>query len=505
MQNFVIAGGGTAGWMAAAALSRFLGKQANITLVESDAIGTVGVGEATIPQIRLFNHGLGIDENAFVAATQGSFKLGIQFDGWTGEGQNYIHAFGNVGRQLGLTSYHHYWLRALKNDITTDLWSASPCAVASAENRFGRVEEKPGQLPSDVAYAYHFDAGLYAKFLRQYAETAGVKRIEGLIAEVTQDCENGAIQLLRLESGQVVEGDFFIDCTGFHGLLIEGALNAGYHDWRHWLPCDRAVAVPCETTQPLTPYTRASARKAGWQWRIPLQHRTGNGHVYSSAHMADDEAASILLDNLDGAALDTPRTLQFTTGKRKRAWVKNCVALGLSAGFMEPLESTSIHLIQSAIARLLQLLPGNQIADADITEYNRQTDFEWERIRDFLILHYHANGRNEPFWQAVRDTEIPDSLAHKIALFEANGRIVREHEELFTEAGWLQVLVGQGIVPEGYHPLADQLSEKDLSEFLKLTGQHAKTVASRMPDHSKYIARHCAAQQQPSPTNRIVA
>ncbi len=505
MQNFVIAGGGTAGWMAAAALSRFLGKQANITLVESDAIGTVGVGEATIPQIRLFNHGLGIDENAFVAATQGSFKLGIQFDGWTGEGQNYIHAFGNVGRQLGLTSYHHYWLRALKNGITTDLWSASPCAVASAENRFGRVEEKPGQLPSGVAYAYHFDAGLYAKFLRQHAEAGGVKRIEGLIAEVTQDCENGAIQLLRLESGQVVEGDFFIDCTGFHGLLIEGALNAGYHDWRHWLPCDRAVAVPCETTQPLTPYTRASARKAGWQWRIPLQHRTGNGHVYSSAHIADDEAASILLDNLDGAALDTPRTLQFTTGKRKRAWVKNCVALGLSAGFMEPLESTSIHLIQSAIARLLQLLPGNQIADADITEYNRQTDFEWERIRDFLILHYHANGRNEPFWQAVRDTEIPDSLAHKIALFEANGRIVREHEELFTEAGWLQVLVGQGIVPEGYHPLADQLSEKDLSEFLKLAGQHAKTIASRMPDHSAYIAQHCAAQQQPSPTNRIVA
>ncbi|QTD55249.1 tryptophan halogenase family protein [Parasphingorhabdus cellanae] len=491
--------------MAAAALSRFLGKQANITLIESDAIGTVGVGEATIPQIRLFNHGLGIDENAFVAATQGSFKLGIQFDGWNGDDQHYIHAFGNIGRQLGLVGYHHYWLRALKGSQNNDLWSASPCAVAANENRFARVEERPGQLPSGVAYAYHFDAGLYAKFLRQYAETNGVKRIEGTIAEVAQHPESGVIQSLHLESGQAIAGDFFIDCSGFRGLLIEGALNAGYDDWRHWLPCDRAVAVPCEASQPLTPYTKASARKAGWQWRIPLQHRTGNGHVYSSAHISDDEAASILLDNLDGAALDDPRQLQFTTGKRKRAWVKNCVALGLSAGFMEPLESTSIHLIQSAIARLLQLLPGAHIAEADIAEYNCQTDFEWERIRDFLILHYHANGRNEPFWQAVRDAEIPDSLAHKIALFEANGRIVREHEELFTEAGWLQVLIGQGIMPDGYHPLADQLSEKDLSEFLKLAGQHATAVASRMPDHGDYIAQHCAAAQISSPTNRILA
>ena len=401
LPRFVVVGGGTAGWMAAAALARFLGPEAGIRLVESDEIGTVGVGEATIPQIRLFNEALGIDEDDFVRATQGSFKLGIEFVGWNGPGSRYLHAFGSVGRPLGLVPFHHYWLRHRAEGGETALWDYSPAAIGAKANRFGRIEDEPGRLPSGLAWAYHFDASLYAAYLRRYGEERGVQRTEGRIAEVEKG--DAGIAAVLLESGERIAGDFFIDCSGFRGLLIEGALTTGYEDWSHWLPCDRALAVPCTRVEPLTPYTRATAREAGWQWRIALQHRTGNGYVYASGHIGDDEAAASLLANLDGEPLGDPRPLRFTAGRRRKAWNRNCLALGLAGGFLEPLESTSIHLVQSGIARFLQLLPGSGgVNEADAAEYNRQTEFEWESIRDFLILHYHSNGRDGAFWRACR-------------------------------------------------------------------------------------------------------
>ncbi|OYY76048.1 MAG: tryptophan halogenase [Sphingomonas sp. 28-62-20] len=491
--EIVIIGGGTAGWMAAAALARFVGAQASIRVIESDEIGTVGVGEATIPQLKLFNAGLGIDEAAFVRATNATFKLGIEFDGWRTPGARYIHAFGGIGRGLGLIPFHHYWLRHRAEGGSEALWAFSASAQAAAQHRFAPLQDQPGQAPSGMDYAFHFDAGLYAAFLRRFAEGLGVRRTEGRIADVVLNGETGFVEAVTLAGGARISGDLFIDCSGFRGLVIEQALASGYEDWSHWLPCDRALAVPSARTAPLTPFTRSTARDAGWQWQIPLQHRTGNGHVYCSAFMADEEAAQQLLSKLDGKPLADPRPLRFATGKRRQMWVKNCVALGLAAGFMEPLESTSIHLIQSGIARLLQLFPAAGFDSADIAEFNRQADFEWASIRDFLILHYHANARDGAFWAACRDMTIPDSLAHKLALFKANGRIFREHEELFTELGWVQVLIGQGIDPAGYHPLADQLSRQELAEFMTLARQHTDRVVVALPDHAAFIARHCAA------------
>ena len=493
IRNIVIVGGGTAGWMAAAALARFLGPAYAIRLVESDEIGTIGVGEATIPQIRLFNHGLGIDEDDFLRATGGTFKLGIEFEGWTAPGERYIHAFGSLGRGLGLIPFHHYWLRHRAEGGTSALWDYSPSAIAARANRFGRPDDGPGKLPSGVAYAFHFDAALYAAYLRRYAEARGVRRSEGRVVDVALAGETGLIEAVSLAGGERIEGDFFIDCSGFRGLLIEQALGAGHEDWSHWLPCDRALAVPCMPAGPLTPYTRSTAREAGWQWRIPLQHRTGNGYVYSSRFVSDDEAAATLLANLDGEAMGDPRPLRFTTGRRREAWRGNCVALGLAAGFMEPLESTAIHLVQAGIARLLQLFPQHRIEQAETDEYNRQTQFEWEAIRDFLILHYHANGRDGPLWKACREMEIPDSLRRKLELFRASGRIFRVEEELFTEPGWLQLMIGQGVAPRGHHPIADQLPGEQLAEFLALAQRHAAHVAGQMPAHQDYVARHCAA------------
>lgn len=492
-RTITIVGGGTAGWMAAASLGRFLTVGWRIRLIESDAIGTVGVGEATIPQLHNFNRALGIDEDDFVRSTGATFKLGIEFDGWSAPGERYIHAFGAVGRGLGLIPFQHYWLRHRSEGGAQSLWDFSPAAQAARRNRFGRLQERPGNLPTGLAYAFHFDASLYAAFLRRYAEANRVERIEGRITDVTLQGEDGFVEAVTLDDGRSIPGDLWIDCSGFRGLLIEQALSSGYDDWSHWLPCDRAMAVPCESVSPLTPYTRSTARDAGWQWRIPLQHRTGNGYVYCSKFIDDDDAATQLLANLDGKPLDQPRPLRFTTGKRRRAWVKNCVALGLASGFMEPLESTSIHLVQSGIARLLQLLPVAGFQAADIAEYNRQTDFEWQSIRDFLILHYHANGRDGDFWRACREMTIPDSLAHRIEVFRASGRLFREHEELFTDVGWLQVLLGQGVSPTAYHPLADQISSTELSEFMHLASRHAEHVASRLPDHADFIAANCAA------------
>jgi tryptophan 7-halogenase len=493
VRNVVIVGGGTAGWMAAAALSRFLGKSVSIRLVESDEIGTVGVGEATIPQIRLFNDGLGIDEDSFVRATQGSFKLGIEFVDWLEPGHRYFHGFGIVGQKLGLIPFHHYWLRYRREGGTTDLWDFSPNIVAARENRFGRPVERPGR-PSGVAYAFHFDAGLYARFLRGFAEARGVVRSEGRIGDVALNGESGSVEAVTLESGERIAGDFFIDCSGFRGLLIEQALSSGYEDWSRYLPCDRALAVPCASTKPFTPYTRSTAREGGWQWRIPLQHRTGNGLVYCSGHLSDEAAAATLLANLDGEPLADPRALRFVAGKRRRAWIGNCVALGLASGFLEPLESTSIHLVQTAIARLLQLFPRNGIEPADIAQFNAETDFEYESIRDFIVLHYRANRRQgSEFWRYCREMALPDSLAHKIALFEANGRIARYNQELFDAPSWLQVMWGQGIRPRGYNPLADSLTRQELDKFLSLSRRHARQVAAGMPPHEAFIAAHCAA------------
>jgi tryptophan 7-halogenase len=491
--RIVIVGGGTAGWMAAAALARFTASVYSITLIESDAIGTVGVGEATIPQIHHFNHALGIDEAEFVRETQGTFKLGIQFVDWLRPGHSYMHAFGAVGRPLGLLEFHHYWLRGQKLGVNHGLDAYSLSASAARANAFTAAVPGVNGQPTPVTYAYHFDAGLYAAFLRKYAEGLGVVRHEGNITSVDQNSETGFIQSATLANGTSVSGDIFIDCSGFRGLLIEETLNTGYDDWSHWLPSDRALAVPCASTASLTPYTRSTAKKAGWQWRIPLQHRTGNGIVYSSQYMSDDEACSVLLDGLDGEAMADPRPIAFKTGKRKKFWNRNVVALGLSGGFMEPLESTSIHLIQSGIERFLKFLPLGEIHDIDVNAYNEQCAFEFESIRDFLILHYHANERSNPFWVDCQNMAIPDSLSDKIELYRANGRIFRFNEELFTQTGWLQVMASQGIETKGHHPLVGQLSNDELSEFLALTRKHTDKMVASMPSHNAFIAQHCAA------------
>jgi tryptophan halogenase len=490
-RRVLIVGGGTAGWMTAAALARFLESGWEIALIESDAIGTVGVGEATIPQIQLFNAGLGLDEDQFLRATQGTIKLGIEFDGWTAPGERYMHAFGMVGRGLGLLPFHHYWLRARAMGAAKPFGQYCWNERTAYADRYARPGARPGPF-GPLIHAFHFDAALYAAHLRAYAEARGVTRTEGRIVEVAPGPEG--VSHVRLESGATLGADLFIDCTGFRGLLIEETLGAGFEDWSEWLWCDRALAVPCERAGAFTPYTRASARAAGWQWRIPLQHRTGNGYVYSSRHLSDDEAAATLLANLDGQAQADPRPLRFKAGRRRSAWVKNTVAIGLSAGFLEPLESTSIHLIQSGIARLLALMPGGRNDAALADEFNRQTAWEWERVRDFIILHYHATGRHEPFWQGVRSVPLPPELAARIELFRETGTVRRDHDELFAEPGWTQVFLGQGVTPERWHPLAETLSHADLTGFLKAIDDALARETAALPLHRDFIEDRCAAR-----------
>ncbi len=489
MRRMVIAGGGSAGWMAAAALARFLPHGWHITLVESDSIGTVGVGEATIPQIALFNAGLGIDEADFLKATQGSFKLGIEFAGWGARDESYLHAFGLVGRPLGLLPFHQYWLRARAAGKAGPLGRYVFNDVAARAGRFGRTGRSDGPVP-ELVTAYHFDAGLYAAYLRQYAEARGVVRVEGMIERVERDGTSGDIAALALSGERRIEGDLFIDCTGFGGRLIAQELGVGFDDWSRWLPCDRAWAVPCARVDPVIPYTRATARQAGWQWRIPLQQRTGNGHVFCSAAVSEDEAAAVLLANLDGPAEAEPRLLKFTTGKRKAFWAHNCVALGLASGFMEPLESTSIHLVQAGIARLLQFLPQGPVADIGRDTFNRLSATEFERIRDFLILHYHANGREgEAFWDQCRHMVLPDTLTEKLELFRSQGQVLREADELFTEPGWVQVLIGQHVLPQRWHPLAEAIGEKDLADFMQLVESSYARGAAALPEHGQWLAK----------------
>lgn len=493
--RIVIVGGGTAGWITAAVLARFFDPRLHaLTLIESDEIGTIGVGEATIPQIQLLNQALGFDEDEFVRATQATYKLGIEFAGWGDADSLYMHAFGQVGRQVGAVPFHHYWLRQHRDGNAGALGDYALNAVAAYGGRMARGKPATSALFGALGHAFHFDAGRYARFLRRYAEARGVVRLEGRIEAVEQHGESGNVTGLTLADGRSVEGDFFVDCTGFSGLLIERTLATGYEDWSHWLPCDRAVAVPSRHgVGRLTPYTRSVAQEWGWQWRIPLQNRIGNGMVYCSQAVSDEIAVDRLLGQLDGEPLADPRPLRFMTGRRRRAWNRNVVAIGLAAGFLEPLELTSIHLIQSAVERLIKFLPGAYADPADAAAYNAQTAFEWERVRDFIVLHYHLNRRAEPFWNACAAMSVPDSLTEKLELFAANGRIARFNEELFAEAGWLQVLIGQGLVPRGYHPLVDILSDAELAEMLSLMRQSITKTVAAMPRHEDFIARHCRA------------
>jgi tryptophan halogenase len=494
LKHIVIAGGGTAGWMAAAALAQLLGKAWRITLVESEEIGTVGVGEATIPLINVYNQALGLDENQFMRETAATFKLGIEFVNWGRLGERYIHGFGPLGPDIGLAKFHHYWLKMRAAGRAGPLDDYSVNIVAARANKFMRARrDVPNSPLGEIAHAYHFDAGLYAAFLRRYAEARGVVRIEGRIEGATTRAADGHVDAVVMQGGRRIEGDLFVDCSGFRGLLIEQTLSTGYEDWSRWLPADRAFAVPCENTTPLLPYTRATAHGAGWQWRIPLQHRIGNGHVFSSAFMPEQQAADILLANLPGPRLAEPRMLKFVTGKRRRLWNKNVVAVGLASGFLEPLESTSIHLIQNTVARLTTFFPFERIHEADVEEFNRQSDFEFERIRDFIILHYKATQRSDTeFWNYCRQMSVPDTLQHKIDLFAANGRIVRENSELFSEISWAEVLLGQNIVPRGYHPLVDTIPEPRIEEFLANVKQTIARCVEQMPDHAAYVASECA-------------
>jgi tryptophan halogenase len=499
ISNIVIVGGGTAGWMTAAALSKVLKGKYNIKLVESDEISTIGVGEATIPMINLFNRLLELDEDEFMRKTQATFKLGIEFVDWGRLGDRYIHGFGPIGQDLWTVDFHQYWLKQYLAGKAEELEHYALSASACRANKFIRAQPQMENSPlARIAHAYHFDASLYAKFLREFSEARGVQRIEGKIVEVRQREGDGFVEAVRLERGELVGGELFIDCSGFRALLIEGALKSGYEDWSHWLPMDRAWAVPCTSAKELTPYTRATARGAGWQWRIPLQHRIGNGHVYASKYISDDEAASILLANLDGEPLASPRPIKFQTGKRKRAWVKNVVAIGLSSGFLEPLESTSIHLIQMGIAHLITYFPSAGFEEADTRQFNRIMDLEYEWVRDFIILHYKATERTDtPFWNHVRTMGIPESLQHKMDVYRANGRVYRNADELFSTVSWLQVMHGQRLRPRSYHPLVDLIGEQEIQGYLEEVSGVIKACVRAMPSHALYIADHCAAMEVP--------
>lgn len=490
MRRIVIAGGGTAGWMAAAALARTMGHAIELTLVESEQIGTVGVGESTIPPLQTFNQLLGIPEAEFMRATSATFKLGIEFENWKEEGHSYFHSFGTTGRDHWSAGFQHFWLHGLTqgHDAPYDDYCIE--LLAAHQGKFAHLPD------NRINYAYQLDATRYAAFLRRLAEEAGCTRVEGRIGSVELTGETGDIAALVLEGGRRIEGDLFLDCTGFRALLIEGALHSGFDDWTHWLPCDRAVAVQTTLEGPPVPYTRAIAHEAGWQWRIPLQHRRGNGIVYCSRYMGDDEALDKLLATVEGSRLIEPNRLRFTTGARRRQWHRNCVAVGLSGGFLEPLESTSIHLIQRAVLRLIRMLPLGRVSERDVAEFNDQQLTDMDQVRDFLILHYKATDRRDsPFWRHCAAMPVPDSLTQKIELFRETGRVFRKNEELFAENSWIQVMMGQGIMPQSYHPVATKLPPQELAALLDgLRESTARTVAS-LPEHQAYIARYCAAQE----------
>nr|WP_010130164.1 tryptophan halogenase family protein [Microbulbifer agarilyticus] len=489
VKNLVILGGGTAGWITAALMCKVLGKSINITLVESDKIGTVGVGEATIPPIINFNQALGLDEKEFLRETKGTIKLGIQFENWLTQGDSYMHAFGTIGKNFPFCDFHHFWVRHRQNGGTESLWDYSLNYQAAKNNKFSPLSQIKGTNLPGISYAYHFDAGLYAQFLRKYAEAKGATRIEGTVDEVKLNPESGYVEKLVLEGGNEVQGDLFVDCTGMAAMLIHKALGVGYDDWSHWLPCDRAQAVPSALVKPIVPYTRSIAHEAGWQWRIPLQHRTGNGIVYSSRHWTDEQAREVLISNLDAEPLADPKVIRFRTGRRREAWRKNVVAIGLSSGFLEPLESTSIHMIQSTATRLIKCFPHRGIRAEEVAEYNRQSQVESERIRDFIILHYKANQRRDSeFWRQCEEMAVPDSLQEKIELFRKSGKAFRDFDDLFTEVAWQQVLIGQGVMPEDHHVIADGLSDSQLTDLMGSLQTLIQGTVKQLPSHEQFLA-----------------
>jgi tryptophan 7-halogenase len=508
IRKVVIAGGGTAGWLAACALTHQFRDQLDITLVESEQIGTIGVGESTIPTLRTFHRLLQIDEREFMSAVAGSFKLSISFENWKRPGHRYIHPFGRTGLGTWACEFHHFWLDSLRRGMHSELGDYCLETMASLANRFAINTSgdsgaarwstrwstpQSGAEREDLSYAYHIDATLYAAFLRRKSEGRGLTRIEGKIHEVRQHAGNGHIAAIVLEDGQVIDGDLFIDCTGFRGLLIEQTLKTGYEDWSHWLPCDRAVALQTESIGPAVPYTRAIAHQAGWRWQIPLQHRVGCGWVYSSRHMSDDEAAAKLRDSIDAPPLRDPMLVPFRTGRRLKTWNKNVVSLGLSSGFIEPLESTSIHLVLSGLARLIHLFPFAGIEDALIDRYNQVSRAEMEQVRDFIILHYQANQRDEPMWRDCREMSLPPELAQRIALFRARAHAWQGEDELFRVESWIHVMLGQGIVPKSHHLLGQALPDADLARLFAAIRQPIKRMVDAMPSHQTFVERYCPA------------
>ncbi|MEN3745973.1 tryptophan halogenase family protein [Sphingomonas sp. HF-S3] len=496
--RIAIVGGGTAGWMCAAACAAKLDpSRYQVRLIESEEIGTVGVGEATLPQMKEFNDFLGIDEAEFMSATQATFKLGIEFVDWGHVGARYIHPFGAFGRPIGVADFFNYWLRM--RETAGPLSDYCLAIVAARQNRFDFPAKDPSDPASAFSYAYHLDAGLYARYLRRWSEARGLERIEGRIVSVGRNRESGDVDGVTLASGETIRADLFVDCSGFRGLLIEQTLETGIEDWSHWLPCDRAMAVPCDRAGEFTPYTRSTAREAGWQWRIPLQHRTGNGYVYASAFLSDDEAASLLLSRLDGSPQADPRGLRFQACKRRKAWNHNVIAMGLAGGFLEPLESTSIYLVQMAVAFMLSLLPDRHRKFPMLArEYNRVMDIEYDRIRDFLILHYRASTREDSeLWRYCRAMAIPDSLQDRIDRFRHRGHIREYRDGLFGPPSWQAVFIGQGVDPQAHDVLADILPEPVLAQRMAELRALIARTADAMPDHAATVSRHCPAGAAP--------
>ena len=488
IRRLVIAGGGTAGWIAAAALSHQFHGILEITLVESEEIGTIGVGESSIPPLRTFHRLLGIDEQEFMRATAATFKLGIHFDSWRKPGDSYIHSFGTTGQSTWACEFHHFWLHSLTRDMPSDL------GAYCLEHEAAKAAKFATSPQSAINYAYHLDASVYAKFLRKFAEKFGARRIEGKIKDVRQNSASGFIEALVLDSGQTIEGDFFIDCTGFRGLLIEQTLHAGYEDWSHWLPCDSAVAVQTESTGPAVPYTRAIAHEAGWRWRIPLQHRVGNGLVYCSRYMTDAQATEKLLREVEGKPLVQPRVIKFRTGRRRKVWHKNVLALGLASGFVEPLESTSIHLIVTGVTRLIHLFPFSGVSQSLVDQYNNDAVTELEKIRDFVVLHYFATERDDSaFWRFCAGMEVPESLAHRLEMFRERAHVWQRDGELFRLDSWMQVMLGQGIRPKHYHPLTKGLKDQDLARFLDTIRSSIRKAVDGMPGHQDFVDQYARA------------
>jgi tryptophan halogenase len=486
IKKVVIAGGGTAGWMTAAALSKLLGKGIEVVLIESDDIPTVGVGEATIPTLHIFHQLLGINEQEFMAATNATFKLGISFENWRDINKDYIHSFGFLGKGCWAAGFQHFWLKGRAKGIVSEIGDYVPEHLGARAGKFAVLANQ------ELNHAYHLDAGLYAKFLRILAEKHDTTRVEGQISQVNLDNESGYIDSITLASGEIVEGDLFIDCTGFKGMLIEGALNTGFEDWSHILPCDSAIAVQTKMVRKPVPYTRSIARDSGWQWQIPLQNRTGNGLVFCSKYMTDEEAKQTLLANIQGELLNEPRVIKYKTGTRRKHWNKNCVAIGLSSGFIEPLESTGIHLFQKSIVRLMQMFPSQGINKADVDEFNSQAKTEVDNIKDFIILHYHLTERTDsPFWRYCKNMEIPDTLKHRMSLFKESGQVFKKAEELFGETSWIQVMMGQGLMPEQYHPIVDLMSDEELTSFLNNIKLAVKRKVDNWPDNNDFINHYC--------------